>query len=74
MNFEAKLLHEKNGKLDLTQLFDKLMKTFRTRDVTHTEEDNLQSAMVAQMQHQAATSLQRNMHRTTTIRKNHLLQ
>jgi hypothetical protein len=34
--FEAKLLHEKNGKLDLTQLFDKLLKTFRTRDVTPT--------------------------------------
>ena len=52
--FEAKLLHEKNGKLDLTQLFDKLMRTFRTKDVTHTEEDNLQSAMAAQMQHQTA--------------------
>jgi hypothetical protein len=47
--FKAKETYQKEGKLDLGQLFDKLVRVFRIKGTTDTKEDSLQMVMAAQM-------------------------
>jgi hypothetical protein len=47
--FIAKERYQKEGELDLGQVFDKLVRVFRINDTTNTEDESLQTAMVAHM-------------------------
>jgi hypothetical protein len=47
--FEAKERYQKEGKLDLGQLFDKLVRFSRYNDTANTEDKTLQTAMAAHM-------------------------
>jgi hypothetical protein len=48
--FSSQQKYQKEGKLDLGQLFDKLVRVFRIDDITNTKDKRLQTAMAAHMQ------------------------
>ncbi len=58
--FAAKERYQKEGKLDLGQLFDKLVRVFHIKVTTDTQEDSLQTAMAAHMKLQPKKFMLRN--------------